>query len=54
MMIILYQNLVIQKSMNKPVVSESRQFKVDTGGLSGRTQPSDTKLLRIQDILETC
>lgn len=27
-MIILYQDLVIQKSMDKPVISESRQFKV--------------------------
>lgn len=57
MMIILYQNLVIQKSMNKPVISGSRQFKVvvpNTGGPSGRIQPSDTKVLRIQDILENC
>lgn len=54
MTIILYQNLVMQKSMNKPVISESRQFKVDAGGPSGRTQSSDIKLVRIQDILENC
>lgn len=34
----LYQNLVIQKSVSKLFISEGRQFKVDTSGPSSRIQ----------------
>lgn len=38
MMIMLYQNIVIQKSVSKLVISEGRRFKADTSGPSSRIQ----------------